>query len=125
RSEFFKNAFEADNLATRTRRLPELVRKRFLDAGFSSDIAEVAAKKATGFGTSDGKERPVEKDGQFATAQTMFLTERDVEAVTGVLMQAAREAGNAKTFDSDKKYTAANLQTAARQSGFRPISVDI
>jgi len=121
RSGFFQNAFDETDLATRTRRLPELVRKRFLEAGFDEETAKVAAKKASGFGTGEGKEQP-EKDGQFATAQTMFLSERDIEAVTGVLMGAAKEDNSAKKFEARK---AADLQTAARQSGFRPISVDI
>lgn len=121
RSEFFQDAFEQSDLGTRTRRLPELVRERFLQDGHSEDIAKIAARKASGFGTNEGKEQ-AEKNGKFATAQTMFLTQADIAAVTGVLLNAAREAGDAKKFEALK---AAELQTEARQKGFRPISVDV
>jgi CRISPR system Cascade subunit CasC len=108
-------------LATRTRRLPELLRERFEKEGLK-EFAEMAAQKATGFGTSEGKERPAEKDGKYATAQTMFLTPQDIDAVTVVLLEAAREAKTPKKFAETK---AADLQEKARQKGFRPITVDI
>jgi len=110
-----------EHLATRTRRLPELVRKRFQDEKLD-EYAEIAAQKATGFGTKEGKERKVEKDGKFATAQTMFLTQHDIDAVTATLLNAAREAETPKKFAAIK---AADLQEQARQEGFRPITVDI
>ncbi len=121
RSEFFQDAFESNDLGTRTRRLPELVRERFLQDGLDEEIAKIAARKASGFGTNEGKEQP-EKGGKFSTAQSMFLNASDIDAVTQVLTAAAREAKNAKEFE---KLKAADLQTSARQKGFRPISVDV
>lgn len=107
----------AGQLGTRTRRLPGLVRERLEAGGLSADLAAVAALKATGFGTKDGKERK-----ELDTAQTMFLTEADIEAVVAVLRKAADEAGNVKKFEAVK---ASDLQTLAKANGFRPISVDV
>ncbi|HOF88202.1 MAG TPA: type I-E CRISPR-associated protein Cas7/Cse4/CasC [Armatimonadota bacterium] len=116
RSEIFRTAM-AGHLATRTRQLPELVQSRLLAEGLPAELAAVAAKKASGFGTSEGKEQEA-----LRTAQTMFLTEADIAAVVAVLGAAAREAGGAKALE---KVPAKDLQAQAQQAGFRPISVDI
>ena len=121
RSDLFQQELEG-RLATRTRRLPELIRERFENDPALKDYAEIAAKKVSGFGTKEGKERDPEKDGKFATAQTMFLTSDDVSRVFEVVAKAARDAGSVKKFEGFK---AADLQAAARQQGFRPISVDV
>jgi len=113
----------AGQLGMRTRRLPELVRERLEKDGLPSDLAAVAALKSTGFGTKDGKERPKGDDNKdLDTAQTMFLTEPDIEAVVAVLKKAAEEAGNVKKFEAVK---ASDLQALAKTNGFRPISVDV
>ena len=121
RSDLFQHELNG-HLATRTRRLPELIRDRLANDSALTAYAEIAAKKVSGFGTKEGKEREAEKDGKFATAQTMFLTDDDVNAVANVIMKAAREAGTPKKFSEVK---AAELQKAAQQQGFRPISVDV
>jgi CRISPR system Cascade subunit CasC len=122
RSEQFQ-AELADHLANRTRRLPELVREKLKAAGIPDDLAAVAAKKATGFGTEAGTERdPNKKTEQFETAQTMFLTEGDVQAVTDVLLSACQEQADAAKLE---KVAAKELQAKAKQAGFRPITVDI
>lgn len=123
RSETFQQAM-AGHLATRTRRLPELIRKRFIDEGLS-ELAETAALKTSGFGTSAGAEqKPKVVDGvnTYATPQTMFLTEDDISAVADVMLTAAREAGDLKKFTALK---AADLQKSAQQKGFRPVTVDV
>jgi CRISPR system Cascade subunit CasC len=121
-SRTFKEAL-AGHLATRTRRLPEQVRERFEQEADLKAYAELAARKATGFGTEKGTERdPNKKTGKFETAQTMFLTDKDREHVFTVLLDAARKAGSLKKFE---KIPAKDLQAAARQEGFRPITVDI
>lgn len=119
RSELFQSALSG-HLAQRTRQLPELMREHFKAHGLA-DYAEDAAIKASGFGKSDGKEQKP-KEGRYATAQTMFLTSHDIAAVAQVLEAAAREAGDAKKFGALK---AGDLQSAARQKGFRPVSVDV
>jgi CRISPR system Cascade subunit CasC len=122
RSDFFQeNEKLRDHLATRTRRLPELVRERFTDARLDAEFAEIAAKKASGFGTSAGKEQDP-KDGKYRTAQTMFLTQHDIDAVAATLLEAARHAKKVKAFADLKS---AELQAKARQAGWRPITVDI
>lgn len=121
RSDLFQQDLEG-HLATRTRRLPELIRDRFEQDEELRDYAEVAAKKVSGFGTKEGKERDPEKDGKFATAQTMFLTVDDINRVFNVVAGAARESGAVKKFE---KLKGSDLQKQAQQQGFRPISVDV
>jgi len=122
RSEAFQTAM-AGHLAKRTRRLPELVRRRLLEKGISPDMAAAAAQKVTGFGTSDGREKGVnKKTGEFETAQTMFLTEADIAAVTDVMREACQSAGTVAALNGLK---AVDLQAKARPQGFRPISVDV
>lgn len=121
RSELFQHEL-AGHLATRTRRLPELIRARFAEDAALKDYADIAARKVSGFGTKEGKERDPEKDNKFATAQTMFLTKDDIDSVFEVVAKSARDAGSTKKFEAVK---AADLQSDARQKGFRPISVDV
>lgn len=115
-SDIFQSEL-AGQLGSRTRRLPEIVRDQLLELGLSEEMAAVAALKASGFGTKDGKERPT-----LDTAQTIFLTHSDIQAVVDVLKAAADEA---KTADKFNKMTAKELQSKAVASGFRPISVDV
>jgi len=122
RSDAFQNAM-AGHLATRSRRLPHLIQKRFASDAALVSYAEVAAQKASGFGTSDGKERPANpKTGEYETAQTILFTQADEDKVFEVLSDAARKAGSVAAF---KNLKAADLQKEARQSGFRPLAVDV
>ncbi|HPP76586.1 MAG TPA: type I-E CRISPR-associated protein Cas7/Cse4/CasC, partial [Armatimonadota bacterium] len=122
RSEVFTSRLEG-KLANRTRRLPELVREKLLEAGLDPEMADIAARKASGFGTSEGKEQPKDKnDGTYQTAQTMFLTPADIDAITEVMLDAAKKAGSAAKFD---KVSAKDLQSDATLKGYRPISVDV
>jgi CRISPR system Cascade subunit CasC len=117
RSDLFQTTL-AGHLATRTRQLPELVREAFEKDEALKPMAETAAKKASGFGTKEGKEQEL-KNGKYLTAQTMFLAQSDIDAVTEVLMTAARKG---KEFE---KVPAKELQALAISKGFRAISVDI
>jgi CRISPR system Cascade subunit CasC len=121
RSDIFQQEMKGC-IANRTRRLPELVREKLLSEGLSEELAEVAAKKASGFGNSKGTEQKPDKKGTYATAQTMFLTEDDVNAVAKVLKQAALEAASPEKFDKDDK---TDYQAKARAEGYRPVTVDI
>lgn len=126
RSDVFQQALEG-HLATRTRRLPEIIRERFNAEGLN-EYAEAAAARASGFGTSAGTEQTPPKNHKpgdairYSTRQTMFLTSHDIEAVAKVLLDAAREAGTEKKFAALK---AADLQKDAQQKGFRPVTVDV
>jgi CRISPR system Cascade subunit CasC len=121
RSEVFRNGLEG-LLATRTRKLPELVRERLIENGLDEEMAAIGAQKASGFGTDKGKEQTPNKSGHYRTAQTMFLTDADVEAVCEVIMAAARQAKDKGAFS---KVSAKDLQKSAEDRGLRPTSVDI
>jgi len=91
--------------------------------GLNKEIAEIGAQKASGFGTDEGKEQKPNKSGHYRTAQTMFLSAADIQAVSDVIATAAKEAnGKQEVF---QKMTAKDLQKRAEDNGFRPISVDI
>ncbi len=121
RSAIFQETL-AGHLGTRTRSLPELIRARLLDVGVSEDMAEIAARKASGFGTENGKEKEPDKSGHYRTAQTMFLSAADIASVADVLRKAVEEAKNAKELE---KIPAKDLQKAAEDKGFRVMPVDI
>lgn len=122
RSAIFQEELKG-NLARRTRRLPELVRGRLEEAGISQELAAVAAKKTSGFGTEAGSETEAnKKTGLYDTRQTMFLTDADVQAVTEVMLEACRKEGSAAKLE---KVAAKDLQARATQAGFRRMTVDI
>jgi CRISPR system Cascade subunit CasC len=121
RSEIFQDRLSGF-LATRTRSLPELVKNRLISAGISKEMADIGAKKTSGFGTDEGKEQKPNKSGHYRTAQTMFLSDADIKAVSDVIASAAAEAKDTKTFE---KAPARDLQKRAEDKGFRPISVDV
>lgn len=121
RSDIFQDGFDG-LLAIRTRSLPELVREGLRARGFKDEMAEIGAKKTSGFGTDDGKEQTPNNTGHYRTAQTMFLTQDDVQAVLDVIAQAATEAGDRDAFE---KIEAKDLQQRAQDRGVRPVTVDI
>lgn len=117
RAPVFVGFLQQTPLGIRTRRLPELVKERLLKLGISEDTAKIAAIKASGFGTKEGKERD-----EHNTAQTMFLAESDISAITQVLYDAALVAKNASEL---KKVAVKDLQGSAELKGWRPITPDI
>lgn len=116
-SALFAEGLVGVELGVRTRRLPQQVKEILLQRGVSSEMAELAAVKASGFGNKEGKEQ---KDTK--TAQMMFLSPRDIEAVADVLYDAIQSAGSVEAF---KKVTAKELQAKAGLRGWRPITPDI
>ena len=121
RSGIFQDRL-AGLLATRTRSLPELVKDRLISAGLSEEMAEVGAQKASGFGTKEGTEQKPNKSGRYRTAQTMFLSDADVQAVADVIGAAAAGAKDKRAFE---KVAAKDLQKQAEDKGVRLISVDV
>ncbi|MCK9525987.1 MAG: type I-E CRISPR-associated protein Cas7/Cse4/CasC [Limnochordia bacterium] len=109
-------------LATRTRSLPELVRNQLREAGLAEEIAEIGAKKASAFGTEKGTERKPNESGYYRTAQTMFLTEKDIRTISEVIAEAATEANSKAAFE---KVSTKDIQQKAREKGYRPVSPDI
>lgn len=121
RSEVFAEVL-GQSLATRTRSLPELVRARLKDMGLSEEFAAIGAEKASGLGTKEGTETKPNASGHYRTAQTMFLSDADVEVVATVIAEAASKAKDVASF---KKVASKDLQKAAQDKGFRPITVDL
>lgn len=117
RSQLFAQGLQGADLAVRTRKMPEQVLELLLERGLASELAEAVAKKASGFGTKEGKEQEA-----LETAQVMFLAPSDLRAVADVLYTAAVEAGSAKAIE---KLKADELQKKAVLAGWRPITVDI
>jgi len=121
RSDVFQQAL-AGHLATRTRRLPEIVRDRLLQQGLPEPMALAAAQRVSGFGTSAGKPRdPNKKTEAYDTAQTMFLTEADIAAVIETMQKAAARHATPKALLEDKT----DFQKEANTAGFRPITPDV
>ena len=121
RADVFQQALTG-HLATRTRRLPELVRDRLLQQGLPEPMALAAAQRVSGFGTNVGKPRdPNIKTHTYDTAQTMFLTEADIAAVTETMLKAAARHTTPKALLDDKT----DFQKEANTAGFRPITPDV
>jgi len=121
RSEIFQDELDG-KLGMRTRRLPEKVREKLIEKGLSEEMAKIGAEKASGFGNKAGSPQKPNSDGKYDTAQTMFLTQADIDAVVDVIFAAASEAKDAKAFD---KVEAKTLQANAQSKGYRPITVDV
>ncbi|MBN2074344.1 MAG: type I-E CRISPR-associated protein Cas7/Cse4/CasC [Dehalococcoidales bacterium] len=121
RSGIFQEELK-DLLATRTRSLPELVRKNLITSGFDEEIAAIGARKVSGFGTKTGEEKSPNSTGHYRTGATIFLTDSDIATVSDVVASAARDCKDIKTFE---KVSVKELQQQAEDKGFRPVSVDI
>jgi len=122
RSPVFQDALRDAGLAMRTRQLPQKVREILLQRGLSEEMADIGAQKASGFGTKDGKEQKVDAErNHVETAQIMYLTPQDMEAVAEVIYTAAVEA---KTADHFRKVSVKELQAKARDN-WRPITPDV
>lgn len=122
RSEIFQNAdFE---LSTRTRRLPVLVRDGLMERGYSKELADLGAAKASGFGNKEGTEQKADTDtGDFATAQTMLLSDADIAAVTDAIAARFEELGkDPKRIKKELKIK--DMQKDEALARFRAITVD-
>jgi len=117
RSKLFAVSFKENGQGVRTRQLPGEIKATFIHRGFSEEIAEVAAVKASGFGNKKGKETD-----DWQTAQMMYLTPADIRAVADVLQKAYEEAGS---LDKFKQIGAAELQKRADLKAWRPITADV
>lgn len=120
RSAEFRAALDG-HLANRTRRLPEEVRRRLEERGYTTELADLAARKASGFGNKEGKEQ-TSKNDRYSTAQTMLLAEADIEAVVtsmaGAIDKAKRDV---KKFE---KIKTADLQEDDTLGAQRTVTVD-
>ena len=116
-SDVFRSGLQGVDLGIRTRRLPSIVRDAMIELGFPPDMADLAGKKASGFGNKDGTEQQ-----DLETAQIMFISQHDVDTIINVIAAAAEEAGDVKRF---KDVSAKELQKSAELAGWRPITPDI
>lgn len=122
RSDTFRTALDGQ-LAMRTRQLPELVREALLQRGFGAELAELGADKASGFGNKEGKEAKAKANGERETAQTMFITTADIDAIVAVLANAFEGAG--RDLKKCKAIKAKDLQKDPALAAYRPLTVDV
>lgn len=104
-------------LGVRTRQLPELVRKRLVERGIPEEIAAIVAQKASGFGNKEGREQQAGE-----TAQMMFLSPADIEAVADALFEVAQGLSSP---DEAKKVSPKDIERSIGRKGWRPITPDI
>lgn len=121
-SEIFRSALDG-RLAIRTRQLPELVRAEFVKRGYPQELADMGAEKASGFGNKEGKEAKAKADGELGTAQAMFITAADVEAIVTVLANAFD--GAKRDPKKCKTIKAKDLQKDPALGAYRPLTVDV
>ena len=142
-SDVFKSALAGnivdgipENLATRTRKLPQIIQERLLTDGFSEEVANFAAEKVSGVGSNAAASTL--RDGKYITAQTMFLTQKDMDAVYGAVKQtfegktladlkvmfAPKKKGKKKPEDEEEEEGDA-FKLASLLKGYRPITADV
>lgn len=118
-SELFKEELGEDNLGFRTRKLPELVATRLLEMGVEPEKVEAVRPKISGFGNKDGKEN---KD-ETATAQMIFFSPQDIDAVANAVKEKLDECVSVKDVE---KLKGKDLQAASLDAdNSRPVTVDI
>lgn len=117
-SDLFRSEIGAENLGLRTRKLPELVSKRLLEMGIAQEYVDIVKPKISGFGNKDGKET---KKGDI-TAQMIFFSPQDIEAVADVLKVILEQCKEKKEVE---KLKAKDLQAAVKNADIRPVTLDI
>lgn len=118
-SPLFKAEIGAEKLGVRTRKLPELVAERLLELGVKAEFVDAVRPKISGFGNKEGKET---KDGA-TTAQMIFFSPQDIDAVAHTVKEALRDC---KTVKDVEKLKAKELQAAAADAdNTRPVTLDI
>lgn len=122
-AEQFQKGMKGIDLAMRTRRLPELVKQKLLSDGIDEKMATIAAQKVAEFGKKESKEDVKEKESKAEeiTAQTMFITQKDVEAIASAMKKVILASGNPKDFE---KIKASDIQKKELKA-WRPITPDI
>ena len=124
RSPIFQEEMKGIDLAMRTRMLPVLVKQKLISEGVDEKQAEIAAKKVSQFGKAEKKEKKSKENAEeesnesLKTAQIMFLTQRDVDAVTAVMRESIQKG----TISADQ---IDELQKRAVDKGMRRVTPDI
>lgn len=117
-SDLFRSEIGAENLGLRTRKLPELVSQRLLEMGINQEYVDIVKPKISGFGNKDGKET---KKGDI-TAQMIFFSPQDIEAVADVVKVILEQCKDKKEVE---KLKAKDLQAAVKNADIRPVTLDI
>lgn len=117
-SDLFRSEIGAENLGLRTRKFPKLVSKRLLEMGIAQEYVDIVKPKISGFGNKDGKET---KKGDI-TAQMIFFSPQDIEAVADVLKVILEQCKEKKEVE---KLKAKDLQAAVKNADIRPVTLDI
>lgn len=81
-SKIFEDEMKNIGFGIRTIWLPALIKDKLIKEGIDEELAEIAAKKASGFGTKKGKERDDNR-----TAQIMFFSQQEIEGVAQLLKE--------------------------------------
>ncbi len=118
-SELFKSLVGEENLGTRTRKLPVKIIERLREDGVSEEYLEALTPIISGFGNKEGK--PYKNDPT-KTAQIMFYSEKDFDAVYEIVSEEVKKC---KTVKEVSKIKALDLQKKLKDAKTRPISVDI
>ena len=119
KSPLFQAEIGEDKLGVRTRKLPELVAEKLLEMGVPADKVEAVKPKISGFGNKEGKET---KEGD-STAQIIFFSPQDIDAVAAAVKEILDGCADAKAVKSLKSK---DLQSAAADADrTRPITLDI
>ena len=117
-SDLFRSEIGAENFGMRTRKLPELVSQRLLERGIAQEYVDIVKPKISGFGNKDGKET---KNGDI-TAQVIFFSPQDIEAVADMLIEKLGQCADKKDVEELK---AKDLQAAVKDADIRPVTLDI
>ncbi len=115
-SSILRESMVGQDWGLRTRKLAETIADEVEKLGVDKEYIPVIKSKLTGFGNKDGKESKDE-----LTAQIMFFSTADFEAVAEKVMQLVAQTGSVKEFE---KIKAKDLQSSLKDSG-RPITIDI
>lgn len=115
-SEIMRSSIDVSHFGIRTRKIAEIIAKELEKKGIDEPYLPLVMKKITGFGNKDGKET---KDG--LTAQIMFFSTADIQAVTDCILQAIKKAGSIEEFE---KVKAKDLQNFMKDVS-RPITLDM
>ena len=118
KSGIFADEIGAENLGTRTRKLPELVKDKLKEMGVSDEYVRLLLPKLSGFGNKEGKENG---KGNY-TAQVIFYAPDDIDAVAAAIKAKLDGCASVKEV---KALKAKELQEAVNGADVRPITLDM
>lgn len=117
-SSVFQQEIGAENLGTRTRKLPELVGAKLLEMGVKPEYVELVVPKISGFGNKEGTEN---KKGSY-TAQVIFFGPQDITAAAEAVKAIIDKCKSEKDI---KGLKGKDLQAAVKGAEDRAVSLDI